>query len=96
MCCFGILTRLADTELEHMGVAPRRTARPLKLDRVRPKLASLLTRKEKIAWQKAVAQAERRSEARNRRATTAASTPAQPNDELVRGARLPAGVNAAS
>jgi hypothetical protein len=54
---FGILTRLMDTGLlENTKNIPRRIDRT-KAARLRPKMDDLLTRAEKLAWRKAVADA---------------------------------------
>ena len=54
---FGILTRLVDNGLVATGPRPDRT----KAARMRPKLADLLTRQEKKAWQTAVGNAMKTS-----------------------------------
>lgn len=51
---FNVLTRLMDSGLVRSGPKPERT----KASRVRPKLRDLLTRSERIAWNRAVAEAE--------------------------------------
>jgi hypothetical protein len=54
---FGILTRLLDSGLCDSGpVSPRGLTRT-KAHRLRPRLADLLTRKEKTAWKTAIANA---------------------------------------
>jgi len=49
---FGILTRLLDSEL--CGARPKNTNGRARADLVRPKLSSLLTRAERLAWRAAV------------------------------------------
>ena len=53
---FGILTRLQDSGLAKTGPCPDRT----RAARLRPKLADLLTRRERMAWEKAIAPKPRR------------------------------------
>lgn len=54
---FGILTRLLDGGWVDSGVVAASAKRRSRADRLRPKLAELLTRGERIAWQRAVANA---------------------------------------
>ena len=54
---FAILTRLLDSGLCEEGVAPVRRSGRCKVDRFRPKISDLLTRSERIAWRRAVANA---------------------------------------
>ena len=53
---FDVLTRLLDSGLADMDVAPRAPGRS-KASRLRPKVAELLTRAERRSWKKAVAAA---------------------------------------
>ena len=53
----AILTRILDSEFGDQGATSRASRRPSKADRLRPKLAELLTREERRAWRKAVANA---------------------------------------
>lgn len=53
---FGILTRLQDSGLAKTGPCPDRT----RAARLRPKLSDLLTRRERMAWKKAIAPNPRR------------------------------------
>ena len=53
----AILTRIMDTELGGQGTVSTGSRRRSKADRLRPKLAELLTREERRAWRKAVANA---------------------------------------
>ncbi len=87
---FGILTRLMDTGLlENTKNIPRRIDRT-KAARLRPKMDDLLTRAEKLAWRKAVAEAppkilKRRAELQRAAAGSDASrvaktSPAQQQD----------------
>ena len=53
----AILTRILDSEFGDQGATSRGSSRRSKADRLRPKLAELLTREERRAWRKAVANA---------------------------------------
>jgi hypothetical protein len=53
---FGILTRLMDSGLLDKGRPPKSMNRS-RADRMRPKLADLITRAEKAAWERAVSRA---------------------------------------
>jgi len=53
---FGILTRLMDSGLLDKGRLPKSTNRS-RADRLRPKLADLITRAERAAWERAVSRA---------------------------------------
>ncbi len=70
---FSILTRILDSGLADLQGVPKSVSRT-KASRLRPKLADLLTRAERAAWKKAVAQA----------------TPARPNTPKRRTDRAPA------
>lgn len=54
---FSILTRLLDSGLVDSGAVALTARRRGRADRLRPKLADLLTRAEKLAWKRAVAAA---------------------------------------
>ena len=87
---FNILTRLMDAGLVPLGVRPART----KAARIRPKLAELLTRGERMAWKKAVANAPQRARAESDRSGSkpgierTAGAPAQPREVADRPAAL--------
>ena len=53
---FGILTRLMDSGLLDKGRPPKSSNRS-RADRMRPKLAELITRAERAAWERAVSRA---------------------------------------
>lgn len=54
---FSILTRLMDSGLVDSGAVAIASRRRSRADRLRPKLAEILTRSERMAWKRAVASA---------------------------------------
>ena len=83
---FGVLTRILDSGLADLGGVPKSVSRT-KAARVRPKLADLLTRAEKLAWKKAVAASQSVRTASSRRSERA------PVERAVKPQRLPSAVN---
>jgi hypothetical protein len=54
---FGILTRILDSGLCDSDAAKQTASRRAKVHKIRPKLSELLTRTERAAWKRAVANA---------------------------------------